>query len=114
MFQSVPPVPFKLFEETPLNFISSPDGFASMLQKLRNSEELAVDLEHHDYRSYTGFLCLMQISTRDEDWIVDLLALREGLGKLNEVLTNPAVVKARIDPLSVQIVLTPFPGIPWG
>jgi len=35
-----------------------------------------VDLENHNYRSFQGFVCLMQISTRSEDFIVDTLALR--------------------------------------
>lgn len=66
-----------------------------MLQKLRNAEEIAVDLEYHNYRSYSGFVCLMQISSRDEDFIVDTLCLREELEELNEVFTNPNIVKVR-------------------
>lgn len=64
-----------------------------MLDKLRLVQELAVDLEHHSYRTFSGFLCLMQISTRDEDFIVDTLDLRGELEELNEVLTNPDIVK---------------------
>ena len=67
-----------------------------MLEKLRQVNELAIDLEHHSYRSFGGFLCLMQLSTRVEDWVVDLLILREELGELNEVFTNPAIVKASV------------------
>jgi exosome complex exonuclease RRP6 len=33
--------------------------------------EIAVDLEAHSYRSFLGFVCLMQLSTRDEDWLID-------------------------------------------
>jgi hypothetical protein len=48
--------------------------------------QIAVDLEHHHYRSFMGFTCLMQISTRSDDYLVDLLALRshvrEALGSL--------------------------------
>lgn len=64
-----------------------------MLDKLRTAQVIAVDLEHHSYRSYSGFLCLMQISTREEDFIVDTLALREELEDLNEVFTDPKIVK---------------------
>lgn len=67
-----------------------------MLDKLRSAKEIAVDLEHHDYRSWAGFLCLMQISTRQEDFVVDTIALREELQELNEVFTDPAIVKANI------------------
>lgn len=64
-----------------------------MLDKLRKSPEIAVDLEHHGYRSFTGFVCLMQFSTRDEDFVVDTLCLRDELEELNEVFTNPDIVK---------------------
>ena len=64
-----------------------------MLNDLKEANEIAVDLEHHDYRSYHGFVCLMQISTRKQDWIVDTLELREELNALNEVFTDPNIVK---------------------
>jgi exosome complex exonuclease RRP6 len=64
-----------------------------MLNDLKQANEIAVDLEHHDYRSYHGFVCLMQISTRKQDWIVDTLELREDLIALNEVFANPNIVK---------------------
>ena len=52
-----------------------------------------MDLEHHSWRSFQGFLCLMQISTRDEDFVVDTIALRSSLHRLNVVFTDPSVVK---------------------
>jgi len=64
-----------------------------MLGKLRQVQEVAVDLEHHRHRSFSGFVCLMQISTRHDDYIVDTLTLREELEELNEVFTNPDVLK---------------------
>ena len=67
-----------------------------MLAKLRRVSEVAIDLEHHSYRSYAGFLCLMQISTREEDWIIDTLVLREELTELNEILTDPRIIKVRV------------------
>jgi len=64
-----------------------------MLSKLKKAIEIAVDLEHHSYRSYAGFLCLMQISSREQDWVVDLLAVRDEVETLNEVFTDPTIVK---------------------
>ena len=37
----------------------------------------------------------MQISDRQEDWILDLLAVRDEVESLNEVPTDPAIVKVR-------------------
>lgn len=67
-----------------------------MVEKLRSATEIAIDLEHHNYRTFSGFVCLMQISTREEDFIVDTLALREELEDLNEMFTNPNIVKVNI------------------
>lgn len=49
--------------------------------------------QHHSYRSFLGLTCLMQISTRTEDFIIDALELRSEMYILNESLTNPAIVK---------------------
>ena len=95
MFQSQTPIPFKPLEETPLTLVSTSAQLVALIDKLRESREIAIDLEYHSYRSYTGFVCLMQISTRDEDWIVDPFELRDELEDLNEVFTNPNIVKAR-------------------
>jgi exosome complex exonuclease RRP6 len=65
-----------------------------MLQELKAAKEIAVDLEHHDLHTYTGIVCLMQISTREKDWIVDTLKpWREKLQVLNEVFTDPKILK---------------------
>jgi exosome complex exonuclease RRP6 len=65
-----------------------------MLEDLKAAKEIAIDLEHHDQRSYIGIVSLMQISTRDRDWIVDTLKpWRRRLQVLNEVFTDPNIVK---------------------
>ncbi|KAH9979682.1 ribonuclease H-like domain-containing protein [Russula compacta] len=93
MFQSQTPIPFKPLEETPLTWVSTPVQLAELIDKLRRAREVAVDLEYHNYRTYSGFVCLMQISTREEDWIVDPFELRDELEDLNEIFTNPNIVK---------------------
>lgn len=66
----------------------------SMLQELKMAKEIAVDLEHHDEHSYIGIVSLMQISTRDKDWIVDTLRpWRRELHVLNEVFADPKILK---------------------
>ncbi|KAK6360730.1 exosome nuclease subunit [Orbilia blumenaviensis] len=87
------PIQYKPFESTSAIFVDSPETLQEMLQELLKAEEIAVDLEHHDFRSYIGLVCLMQISTRDQDWIIDTLKLRDELEVLNEVFANPEIVK---------------------
>lgn len=70
------------------------EGVLEMLAELRTAKEIAIDLEHHDARSYIGLVSLMQISTRKKDWIVDTLKpWRQDLQVLNEVFTDPKILK---------------------
>ncbi|CAF4275907.1 unnamed protein product, partial [Rotaria sordida] len=64
-----------------------------MIDHIENQSELAIDLEHHSYRSYQGFTCLMQISSRTEDFLIDTIVLRDELNILNNIFTNPNIVK---------------------
>uniref|UniRef100_A0A8C2UZ53 Exosome complex component 10 n=1 Tax=Chinchilla lanigera TaxID=34839 RepID=A0A8C2UZ53_CHILA len=93
VLQKPQPQLYRPVEETPCHFVSSLDGLVELNEKLLNCEAFAVDLEHHSYRSFLGLTCLMQISTRTEDFIVDTLELRSDMYILNESLTNPAIVK---------------------
>jgi exosome complex exonuclease RRP6 len=64
------------------------------LSELKSAKEIAIDLEHHDVHSYHGLVSLMQISTRDKDWVVDTLKpWREELQILNEVFADPGILK---------------------
>lgn len=80
-------------EETPCTIVETVDQLKDMCTALSKETEIAVDLEHHSYRSFQGFTCLMQISSRSQDYIVDTLALRHELQMLNEVFANPKIIK---------------------
>lgn len=65
-----------------------------MLDELKQAKEVAIDLEHHDEHSYIGLVSLMQISTRQKDWVVDTLKpWRQDLQVLNEVFVDPNILK---------------------
>ncbi|KAF8895357.1 ribonuclease H-like domain-containing protein [Infundibulicybe gibba] len=87
------PVQPNPLSSTPFTWVSTASDFQSMLKKLQRAKEVAVDLEYHNYRSYAGFVCLMQVSTREEDWVVDTLVLREEMEELGEVFANPEIIK---------------------
>jgi len=88
------PIPHKeLVAIDPSDVVDTVEKMKEMLSELRLVNEIAIDLEHHSYRSYLGITCLMQISTREKDWIVDTIALREDLQPLNQVFTDPKIVK---------------------
>lgn len=102
MFTACTPVLPPSLEDTEAIWVSTKDEFQKMLSKLKSATEIAVDLEHHSYRSYSGFLCLMQISDRENDWVIDLLAVRDEVETLNEVFTDPNIVKVGILVLSAR------------
>ncbi|XP_029291840.1 exosome complex component 10 [Cottoperca gobio] len=87
------PQMYKPVDETKCSFIDSLEDLVALNEKLCKLSEFAVDLEHHSYRSFLGLTCLMQISTRDEDFIIDAIELRSELYILNEAFTDPAIVK---------------------
>ncbi|XP_037354510.1 exosome component 10 [Talpa occidentalis] len=93
VLQKPQPQLYRPVGETPCHFVSSLDELVELNEKLLSCQEFAVDLEHHSYRSFLGLTCLMQISTRTEDFIVDTLELRSDMYILNESFTNPAIVK---------------------
>ncbi|KAL9602978.1 MAG: hypothetical protein Q9219_001503 [cf. Caloplaca sp. 3 TL-2023] len=88
------PIPFLPFESTDAVWVDTPEAVHEMLRDLKQAEEIAVDLEHHEIHTYVGLVSLMQISTREKDWIVDtLVPWREDLQILNEVFTDPRIIK---------------------
>ncbi|KAJ5155987.1 hypothetical protein N7492_008790 [Penicillium capsulatum] len=94
VFQKSPPIDFLPFDKTTATFVDTSDGVAEMLKELKKAKEIAIDLEHHDVHSYHGLTSLMQISTRDKDWIIDTLKpWREELQILNQVFADPRILK---------------------
>ncbi|NXT89005.1 EXOSX protein, partial [Anhinga rufa] len=87
------PQMYRPIKETPCHFITTLDELVELNEKLMKCKEFALDLEHHSYRSFLGLTCLMQISTRTEDFIIDTLELRSDMNILNETFTDPAIVK---------------------
>jgi exosome complex exonuclease RRP6 len=94
VYEKREPIQFLPIESTTATWVDTFEGVEIMLEELKTADEIAIDLEHHDYRTYTGLLSLMQISTRDKDWIVDTLQpWRHRLEVLNEVFTDPTKLK---------------------
>ncbi|XP_075512925.1 protein RRP6-like 2 [Primulina tabacum] len=78
-------------ENTPFNFVQEVKELKQLAIKLRNVKEFAVDLEHNQFRSFQGLTCLMQVSTRTEDFVIDTLKLHAQIGPhLREVFEDPS------------------------
>ncbi|MBP8645719.1 MAG: ribonuclease D [Syntrophobacteraceae bacterium] len=65
---------------------------AEILPRLRESRHIAVDTESNSFHAYFERLCLIQISTPEEDYILDPLAI-EDLTGLGEVLSDSKIEK---------------------
>lgn len=78
---------------TDLIFVESEEQLDTMIEEILCAREVAIDLEHHDLHSFRGFTCLIQLSTRTKDYIVDPFPLFRSLHKLNKFTTNRDVKK---------------------
>lgn len=94
VYHQAEPIRYLPPETTAATWVDTWEGVLAMLEELRKADVIAVDLEHHDFRTYTGLLSLMQISTREKDWVVDTLKpWRHRLEILNEVFADPRKIK---------------------
>ncbi|KAK4741810.1 hypothetical protein SAY87_025398 [Trapa incisa] len=64
-----------------------------MVDLLANESAFAVDTEQHGLRSYLGFTALMQISTQEQDYLIDTIALHDSMSILRPVFSNPSICK---------------------
>ncbi|KAG7313093.1 hypothetical protein JYU34_000176 [Plutella xylostella] len=81
-------------EDTPLTYIDQEQQMDQLCHHLLTVKEIAVDLEHHSYRTYQGITCLIQLTTEEGgDFIIDALACREHIHKLNQAFTDPRILK---------------------
>ncbi|KAI3809814.1 hypothetical protein L1987_19414 [Smallanthus sonchifolius] len=64
-----------------------------LVEVLNKEIVFAVDTEQHSLRSFLGFTALIQISTRDEDYLVDTIAVHDIMGILGPVFANPNTCK---------------------
>ena len=76
-----------------LFFVNSTETLDKMMQDLQCEKEIAVDLEHNHKRSFQGITCLIQISTRKNDYIIDPFPIWNQLQLLNKVFTDKKITK---------------------
>ncbi|GAA5884176.1 hypothetical protein JCM16303_005955 [Sporobolomyces ruberrimus] len=93
-------IPADSFEKTPFSWVGTEEALEEMVNEIREVgkegfKELAIDLEHHDFRSWSGFTCLIQLSTRKKDYVIDTIdpKVRDSLEVLNEFFTDPTWIK---------------------
>lgn len=73
-------------------YIDTPDRLAKLVQRLSELPLLGVDTEAAGYHRYLDRLSLVQMSSREENFLIDPLAI-EDLSPLNTLFSNPAIEK---------------------
>lgn len=71
-------------------YVETAEGLQEVVRRLRDLPLVAVDTEAAGYHRYFDRLSLVQLSSRDENFLVDPLAV-DDLGPLAELLEDPAI-----------------------
>ena len=56
-------------------WIATPDDLLEMTAELEGCSQIAVDTESNSLYAYYEQVCLVQLSTREQDYIIDPLAM---------------------------------------
>ena len=73
-------------------FIKDQQQFAQALDDLARQDTLAVDTEANSLYAYQEQVCLIQISTRERDYILDPLTI-PNLTPLGDIFWDPEIEK---------------------
>ncbi|ETO07636.1 hypothetical protein RFI_29756, partial [Reticulomyxa filosa] len=96
------PIMYRPLKETAIYWVNTTAQLTEMIDHIVSEFELSgnnkfngigVDLRYDNIHSYQGMSCVLQISTRSEDFLIDALELRRVLQQLNIIFTNPNIVK---------------------
>ncbi|MFC1522586.1 ribonuclease D [Elusimicrobiota bacterium] len=67
--------------------ITSEDKLKDLVIELSNLDSIALDTESNSFYVYREELCLLQVSTKDADYIIDTLAIKD-LNPLNDLFSR--------------------------
>jgi ribonuclease D len=76
----------------PAQYIRTQDALTKLAQHLKTQALIGVDTESNSSHAYQEHVCLIQISTRKQDFIVDPLAI-EDMQALDDVFADEAIEK---------------------
>ncbi|KRX06839.1 Ribonuclease H-like domain [Pseudocohnilembus persalinus] len=68
--------------ERKYSFIKEIQQLEELSQLLQKQTIFSFDIHNHSYRSFLGFSCFMEISTINQDFVIDVLALRENINSI--------------------------------
>ncbi|XP_050206429.1 protein RRP6-like 3 isoform X2 [Mercurialis annua] len=74
-------------------WIETESQLKELADELSKQRVFATDTEQHGLRSFLGFTALIQISTRERDYLLDTIALHDFMGILRPVFADPRICK---------------------
>lgn len=74
------------------SMINNDAALQQLVKSLKQENLLAVDTESNNMYAYEGRTCLIQLSTRKADYIIDPLAIKD-MQPLGEIFSNPKIEK---------------------
>lgn len=77
---------------TPAAYVDTYKKLQQMMERLSRQPLIAIDTESNSLYAYRGQVCLIQITIREQDYILDPL-LVEDISPLGDVLKNPKIEK---------------------
>jgi ribonuclease D len=77
---------------TPYTYIDSHDALCELVENLLHEPLIALDTESNNLHAYREQVCLIQISTRRADYIIDPLAM-EDVSPLGKLMADPHIEK---------------------
>lgn len=77
---------------SPENYIDTQHKLDFLVRKLKSKSEIAVDLEGNSLYSYHSKICLIQISTRNENFVIDPLSIKD-ISILGSVFSDKSIEK---------------------
>ncbi|MEN6441151.1 MAG: ribonuclease D [Syntrophobacter sp.] len=76
----------------PVVIVEQKPEFSSLISQLSKAAYISVDTESNSFYAYYNRICLIQVSTEEEDYIIDPFAL-EDIKELGEIFSNPDIEK---------------------
>ncbi|CAG7724389.1 unnamed protein product [Allacma fusca] len=82
-------------QDTPMDIINTEEKFKEMMTELRDLQVMEIGFRvKNSSTNYQRLACLITISTRFKDYVVDCLSLEKEIVKeLNEIFANPYILK---------------------
>ncbi|MCU0498285.1 MAG: HRDC domain-containing protein [Anaerolineae bacterium] len=77
---------------SPARYIDTPDQLDQLVERLSHEKLIGIDTESNSLHAYKEQVCLIQISTRHEDFLIDPLKIQQ-MSALHHVFADPKIEK---------------------